>query len=637
VKPDRKRSRPGSRASKPAAPAPGAPGRATGPQPASARARPAPLPLGRDPWAWVSALSVVPLLLHSLGAPLGEPVADDFDFLHRVLYAPHLSLFDGGGAVRYWRPLSRQIYFEVLAPLMLPQPGFIAALHVALLSLMALLLYRALRASLGGPLAALAASFPLLMESTRMLIAWPSNFQDLGAMLFAALAIHEAASARLPTTLVALCASLLCKEQAAPAALLLPWLPAGPKRRSRRRWFLTIAATVALWAVAYACVWRSADLQSPRPAGAAAPSWLASYLWACGNAARATMSLPVDPSRLDALAVVGLLIVGLAAAATATTPAARARFARALPWALWGSAWFAAGALSLALTYPDWLAYRGAFAAIGLGVALAALAGAAHPALVGALLALRLVLFALGPGPPPRVTGLAVERGALLDFPKLVRLQRAVGDTRRALRAGYPQMPTGAQVGLYNLPWMAEFAFGGSKALEVWYRDSTLRWVKSSDFMLQPQIPVVTIVEFEIMSDPCVALVSAAAMRQMTHAILIGNEGDWAGALVRLDRADSLEPAAGARAFHGQVAGVRAVALADLGRLEEAEREARRSAMLYPRNPYAHLALGTVALRRGRLGEADAHVDTMLLAEPNYRPALQLREQIRQAGTGPKR
>jgi len=580
---------------------------------------------------------VIPLLLHSLGAPLGEPVADDFDFLHRVLYAPHFSLFDGGGAARYWRPLSRQIYYEVLAPLMLPQPGFIAALHVALLALVALLLYRALRASLGGPLAALAASFPLLMESTRMLIAWPSNFQDLGAMLFAVLAIHEAAAARLPTTLVALVASLLCKEQAAPAALLLPWLPAGAERRPRRRWLLAIAATVALWAVAYAWVWRGAHLQSPQPAGAAAPSWAAGYLWACGNAARAAMSLPVAASRLDALAVVGLLIVGFAVAAAATAPAARARLARVLPWALWGSAWFAAGALSLAVTYPDWLAYRGAFAAIGLGVALAALAGAAHPALAGALLALRLVLFALGPGPPPRVTGVAVERGALLDFPKLVRLQRAVGDTRRALHAGYPQLPQGAQVGLYNLPWMAEYAFGGSQALQVWYRDSTLRWVKSSDFLLRPEIPIVTIVEFEMMSDPSVALVAPDAMRQMTHAIVIGNEGDWAGALVRLDRADSLAPAAAARAFRGQVAGVRAVALADLGRLEAAEREARRSTLFYPRNPYAHLALGTVALRRGRLAEADAHVDTMLMTEPHYVPALQLREEIRQAGTAPKR
>src|SRR5262245_3250500 len=173
----------------------------------------------RDPWAWASALAVLPLILHSLGAPLGEPVADDFDCLHRVLFTPNLSLLDGCGSVLWWRPLSRQLYFKLLAPLMLPNPAFIAALHVALLALTSVMLYRALRVGLGGPLAALAATFPLLMESTRMLIAWPSNFQDVGAMFFMALALHEAAAARLASTLAAILAALLCKEVAAPVAL----------------------------------------------------------------------------------------------------------------------------------------------------------------------------------------------------------------------------------------------------------------------------------------------------------------------------------------------------------------------------------------------------------------------------------
>src|SRR5262245_54728342 len=36
----------------------------------------------RDPWGWLAALSVLPLFLRARGAPLGEPVAEDFDFLH---------------------------------------------------------------------------------------------------------------------------------------------------------------------------------------------------------------------------------------------------------------------------------------------------------------------------------------------------------------------------------------------------------------------------------------------------------------------------------------------------------------------------------------------------------------------------
>src|SRR5207244_6845084 len=214
-----------------------------------------------------------------------------------------LPLFDGYGSIFYWRPLSRQLYFKLLAPLMLPQPALIAALHVALLGLASLLLYRALRAQLGGAYAALAASFPSLMESSRIAIAWPSNFQDLAPMLFAALAIHEAAAARLATTLAAVLASLLSKEVGVVAFLLLPWLP-GRGRRDRIRWFLAIAATVAVWGIAYAVVHRSTGLRLPPPGNdpAAAPTWRERGLWAFGNAARTAVSLPVAPSAPDGLA-----------------------------------------------------------------------------------------------------------------------------------------------------------------------------------------------------------------------------------------------------------------------------------------------------------------------------------------------
>jgi tetratricopeptide (TPR) repeat protein len=575
-------------------------------------------------------LAVAPLVIHSLGAPLGEPVADDFACLHRAYFTHGLPFFDGYGSALYWRPLSRQLYFKLLAPLMLPRPGWIAAFHVALLMLVSLLLYRALRAQLGGPRAALAASFPLLMESTRMLIAWPSNFQDLGAMLFAALAIHEAAAARLASTLAALLASLLCKELAAPAALLLPWLPAAAPRH-RRRWLVGIAATVGAWAIAYTIVHRSAGLAWPHPEGTEPTrSWPERYLWACGNVARAALSLPVSSSALDALALGVLLLAALAVAALAMSAPVRARLSLSLPWVGWGCAWFAAGSLTVAATYPDWLAYRGAFAAMGLGVALAAFAGAAHPLLAGVLLALRLALFALSPGPPARVDIQAEERGALFDFPKLARLQRLVGATRHALHERVPTLPAGGRVGIYNLPWMAQYAFSGSEALQVWYRDSTLRWVRGSELARSRDASLAAIVEYEIAGEVPIVLVEPEALRQLMNATAIGDRGDWASSLALVDRADSLQRVP-ALAFAGETAAVRAVALANLGRLEEAEREARRSDQLLPGNPNAHLALGIVAYVYGRLAEADAQMDTVLYSKPRYRPAVQLRAAIRKA------
>jgi len=590
----------------------------------------------RDRWAWASAAAVLPLILHSLGAPLGEPVADDFDYLHRVLFTRNLSLVDGCGSVLWWRPLSRQLYFKLLAPLMLANPALIAALHVALLAFTAVLLYRALRAGLGGPLAALAASFPLLMESTRMLVAWPSNFQDLGAMFFMALALHEAAAARLASTLASIAAALLCKEVAAPVALILPWLPAGAPR-DHRRWNAAIAALVAAWGIVYAWIHARAGLTWPHaPAGVPDASWPARGAWALLNSGRAAMSLPPDRVRLDPFVIAAIIAGAFAVAATAVAPAARARLARAMPWAGFGLAWYAACIVGLAPTYPDWLASRGAFAAIGLGVALAAVTGAAHPALAAALFTLRLALFAMSPGPPAGVSNLAVERGSLLDFPKLVRLQRMMRDTRRALHTQHPRLPANAEVGLYNLPWGAQYAFGGDQSLEAWYGDSTLRWISPSVFTLHPNTPLVSIVEFEMYANPCVVLLEPAAMREVMMAIQIGNQGDWVAGLERLARADSLEPDTAARAFRGQVSGVRAVAFAYLGRLDEAEREARRSTRFYPRHPYAHLALGTIAFRRGRLAEADAEVDTILDAQPDYVPAFRLRAAIQKVESAQK-
>ena len=50
-----------------------------------------------DPWAWVPVLAVAPLLLGSRGAPLGEPLADDFYFLRRVIFPGPRPWLDGGG------------------------------------------------------------------------------------------------------------------------------------------------------------------------------------------------------------------------------------------------------------------------------------------------------------------------------------------------------------------------------------------------------------------------------------------------------------------------------------------------------------------------------------------------------------
>src|SRR5262249_44114269 len=131
---------------------------------------PAAPPTWRDPWGLLTAASVLGVVWRTRGNPRGEAFAEDFDFLRHALLERRHSFLDGGGSDAFWRPVAHQLYYLTVGRLILPHPGWVAALHVALLALGALLIFRMLRLRWSGPMAAAAATFPLLAESTRTLI-----------------------------------------------------------------------------------------------------------------------------------------------------------------------------------------------------------------------------------------------------------------------------------------------------------------------------------------------------------------------------------------------------------------------------------------------------------------------------------
>ncbi len=162
-------------------------GRSSSPAPPRVHTPP---PLLSDAWALAPFLATILVAIRSWYPFIGEPVADDFDFLqHRTVPGPDAWL-DGGGSRFYWRPLARQLYYRVFGDLMLAHPAWIAALQAVFLALAGWLLYHALRRHWPAPWAAAAASFPILIEAGRTLIATPTSFQDLGAILFSALALQ---------------------------------------------------------------------------------------------------------------------------------------------------------------------------------------------------------------------------------------------------------------------------------------------------------------------------------------------------------------------------------------------------------------------------------------------------------------
>jgi tetratricopeptide (TPR) repeat protein len=508
------------------------------------------------------------------------------------------------------------------------------------------------------------ASFPLIAESSRALIAWPSHMVELSFLLFSALALHEAAFRRLPGAVLALFAALLCKEVAVVTALMLPWVPrlagttstappAPPLAAARRgrqvagrpgsrrgtaggrlRWVLWVTVVTVVWGIAYLAVRRAHDLHLPHDLeiapGTVGTSWLGRYRWALVNSFRASFSLPVVRSPWEPLAWGGLLAV-LAAAVWrfAARPDSRGRLVPALPLVAAGLLWFAAAVAPLTVVYPFWMPHRSAVASLGLAVALAATLGAARPALLAALVGLRLALFAASPGPPARIAPLPPGSGAFLDFAKLARLQRLMVETGGLLQSRFPTLPPGARVGLLHPPIMTEYAFGGSRALQAWYRDTTLRWLRYEEFRTRPEMELAAVLLYQSDRTPQMMLVEPAAVRHYLLAQRRSQREHWGAALAHLAAADSLQGDTSARVFAGRVAGRRAFCWLGLGRAAQAEREARRALDLWPESSDARFVLASVLALSGRSPEAQAQLDTLLRLYPEDRSARLLQDSLR--------
>ena len=571
------------------------------------------------------------LLARCMGAPLGEAVAEDFDFLRRVLLSGMGSLADGGGSSAFWRPLAHQVYYAALGSLILDHPRIVALVHAVLLAAGAVLVCRALRPHLGGAAACVASTFPMLAESTRTLVGWPSQFVDVGLYFFTAVALYATARGRLALALGSTLLALFCKELAVIPALLLPWFPDARPRATRRRWAIAFAVLLAAWGAAYLAVRETAHLRLPHglEEGAPAATLLQRLAWAFGGSLRAIASLARAPAQEDGLALALGLGLALAIAATlALVPAARGRLRARRAWLAWGGAWYVAGTLALAPIFPLWQPNRVHFGSAGFGIAVAAAAEAAHPAIALGLVLSRGALLALAPPAASVITEAPPQTGAFMDFAQLSRLQRFMALTRRALRTGYPVAEHHASVVEMNLPHGLIYALGGDHAVQVWYRDTTVRMVNFTRLARDSALAMVAGVQFQPDASVQIVLLSPDAMRtqDLAYRHLLAHR--WEAALAALDRADALEPDTLHRVFRGNNAGYRAVALLNLDRMAEAEAQARRSVSLDDTDPNGLRTLATVLALRGRYDDALAEADRLLSLDPNEPSVLRLRESI---------
>lgn len=606
---------------------------------------PSPRPaLLRDPWLWVALAAVLLVLVRSLGAPLGEPVADDFDHLHHALFIRGGSWFGSGGSGSFWRPLAYQGYYGLLHDVIVMHPAWISALHLALLGVVVVLLFDIARGRVPGPAAATIASFPLLLEAARALILVPVHIVDLGLLTASVLAWWFASRGRLVPALGALLAALLCKETAVASAVVLPWLAHPRPGGSRRPWFIGSALLTLAWALTYVAVRRQLAMQLPHGLEAQLTPALfldpARYAWAVLGSLRAVMSLPMQPEPREGFVLAGTLVVlGIAVIRLAGDRSARRRWQAQRGLVLTGFAWFMLATGTLLSVYPVWSPERVVYASLGLGAALGITLAAAHPALPMALLALRLVSFMLAPTALPRVTRSVPERGAFVDFERLARLQRLMVEARTALRREFPTLPHGAKVAMIHPPFLADYA-SGDRALQVWYRDTTLRWVHWDQMEKSGARGLAGAMEFQEGATPQFRRIEPEALRLLFVAGTLEHEQHWLAALDTLRRADTLQADREARHFVGRLLGLQAWCLGATGKVADAEITARQSLAVDHEDADGHLTMAAILNGRQQWSESLAHLDTLLAYYPEYQAGEMMRvavvKRMREQGVVPR-
>jgi tetratricopeptide (TPR) repeat protein len=172
------------------------------------------------------------------------------------------------------------------------------------------------------------------------------------------------------------------------------------------------------------------------------------------------------------------------------------------------------------------------------------------------------------------------------------------------------------------------YALGGDRAVQVWYRDTTLSMVNFTRLAQDSTLSIVAGVQFQPRAEPAVVLLSPQAMRAQDRAYRRIVADLWDASFEPLALADSLTPDPRFVVFHADNAGYRAFALLHLHRYPEAEAEARRSLELVRTERNGLLVLGSVLAIQGRFDEALEHIDHLLRIDSSNQMAQRLRANI---------
>jgi tetratricopeptide (TPR) repeat protein len=215
-----------------------------------------------------------------------------------------------------------------------------------------------------------------------------------------------------------------------------------------------------------------------------------------------------------------------------------------------------------------------------------------------------------------------------MDWPRLTRLQRFLRATRTRLLADYPTLPPGASVVQQNLPHGIEYAFGGDHALQVWYRDPAVHWMRFEVWRSHPDTLATVIVQGSAGHEPPVALVSPEAVRSLFAAQELVEKDESSRILTLLDHADSLQRDPDALQYWVTSRAMRAYALIQTGRAGEAETLVASMLALDPADLAARQVLALAHAEQGHFVDAFAQLDTLIAIDAVNEGTLQIQRQI---------
>lgn len=449
-------------------------------RPAAAPAAPSPAEL--PAWVPVAAWAVfaaLTLLGYARAVPLGFS-NDDYLVLRKVLLTPLPVALGWSELISgWWRPVSRELHFWMLAHVAgVRAPAFHAANLALWLADVALLL-ALLRRVAGARVAVLAAAGATAASAWGLYVVWAACAQDLWMLAFVFAFLLALLDGRRALAAVAFALALLSKELAVLALPLGAWLLLALRGRGALRlrdWAAPVAIAIG-WVVVHPSLgghwwFGSAERVDAVPAALAPARALRGLL------APVNLELPPAPGgslvwTAAECAAWALGIGGTAALAVRGWNARAAAPARGA-WIRAGLGWWAIGWLPFALAPLRWHSYYGWIGLCGLWLAVAA-ALLPRPRVLVALLAGVALL-------RPLQCASRVDEWSTEAYQEVAAAR--TDRVRDGLLALHPTLPPHTRIFALGLPSGTGIRTGPrrSAAASVWYRDSSVAVVGLHDY-----------------------------------------------------------------------------------------------------------------------------------------------------------